>query len=445
VSHSNPDSAATKSSDTSDSRRKFLKQLTVAAAAIQATGGVHSEAQEVESTSPSEQVRMGLVGAGGRGGGAVIDSLSINKNVILASIADFDPNAANRLESGLKKRFEGAIDVPGDKMYSGIDGYKNMLDDDSIDLVLFATPPGFRPGHLMDAVSAGKHIFAEKPSCVDTAGYHKCIEVHAKAEAQKTAIVTGTQYRRQTNYIEAVARLREGAIGEVVGATSRYCSSGIWYRGRREGMSDIEYQIYNWMHFIWLSGDQITEQAVHNIDFMNWLMDSPPESAFGNGGRFTRPEDSEMWDAMAIDYVYPGNRFISFKCQQIPGAATENETVIYGSDGFAKVYGINTGSFIYDKDGKEVWSMKGDIGLAYQQEHKDLVDSIRSGKPIVELAETAKSSLTAVMGRLAAYTGQRVTWDFLTNESKLDLFPEPFDLKGSKESSFAIPGRTKLI
>lgn len=445
MSQSSPDPTIAAQSNASPNRRQFIAQMTVAATAIQAVGAVHSEAAEEESTAPSEVVRIGLVGAGGRGSGAIIDSLSINKNIVLSAIADFDPNAPARLESGLKKRFESAIDVPGERMYSGLDGYKRILDDANIDLVLFATPPGFRPGHLLDAVQAGKHIFAEKPSCVDPAGYQTCLQVHAKAEEQKTSVVTGTQYRRQANYIEAVSRLRDGAIGDVVSATSRYCSSGIWYKNRKEGMSDIEYQIYNWMHFVWLSGDQITEQAVHNIDFMNWLMDSAPESAYGNGGRFTRPDDSEMWDGMAIDYVYPGNRFISFKCQQIPGAATENETVIYGSKGYAKVYGINAGSFIYDSEGKEVWSMKGDIGAAYQQEHKDLVDSIRSSTPIVELAETAKSSLTAVMGRLAAYTGQKVTWDFLTKESKLNLFPQPLDLKGSKESSFAIPGKTKLV
>lgn len=433
------------STDASPNRRKFLTQLTIAAATIQAAGGVHSEAAETESTSALEEVRFGLVGAGGRGGGAVIDSLSINKNIVLSAIADFDPNTSGRLESGLKKRFESAINVPGDRMYSGLDGYKRILDDSNIDLVLFATPPGFRPGHLMDAVDAGKHIFAEKPTCVDPAGYRTCLEVHAKAEAQKTSIVTGTQYRRQSNYIEAISRLRDGAIGDIVGATSRYCSSGIWYRSRPEGMADTEYQIRNWMHFIWLSGDQITEQAVHNIDFMNWLMDSTPETAFGGGGRFTRPDDSEMWDSMSIDYIYPGNRFISFKCRQIPGAATENETVIYGSNGSAKVFGVNAGSFIYDREGKEVWSMKGNISLAYQQEHKDLVDSIRSNAPIVELAETANSSLTAVMGRIAAYTGQKVTWDFLVNESKLDLFPKPLNLTAAKESSFAVPGRTPLI
>ena len=426
-------------------RREFLTHLTVAAAAIQATGGVHSEAAEGESTSALEEIRIGLIGAGGRGSGAVIDSLTINKNIVLSAIADFDPNAPGRLESGLKKRFEAAINVPGDRMYSGLDGYKQILDDPKIDLVMFATPPGFRPRHLLDAVESGKHIFAEKPTCVDPAGYRTCLEVHAKAEAQKTSIVTGTQYRRQVNYVEAVSRLRDGAIGDVIGATSRYCSNGTWYKPRRKDMSDIEYQIYNWMHFIWLSGDQIVEQSVHNIDFMNWLMDSTPESAFGSGGRFTRPADSEMWDSMSVDYVYPGNRFISFKCYQIPGAVSENATVIYGSNGTAKIYGINAGSFIYDQDGKEVWSMKGDLNLAYQQEHKDLIDSIRSSTPIVELEQTANSSLTAVMGRMAAYTGQYVTWDFVTKESKLSLFPEPFDLKGKRESSFAIPGREKLM
>jgi len=426
-------------------RRKFIGTLSAAAAAMHVSGGIFSETSAEESTAASDTIRIGLVGAGGRGGGAIIDSLSINKNIVLHAIADFDPNTPARLINGLSDQFEGSIDVPTERMYGGLDGYRRILDDPAVDLVLFATPPGFRPGHLKDAVAAGKNIFAEKPSCVDPAGYRTCIDVHNRAIEQKTSIVTGTQYRRQTNYVAAIDKLREGAIGDIVSATSRYCSNGIWYRAKRDGMSDTEYQIYNWMHFIWLSGDQIAEQAVHNIDLMNWIMDSPPESAFGGGGRFTRPDDSEMWDSMSIDYQYPGNRFISFKCRQIPDSATENETVIQGTDGTMKIYGGNTGSFIYDGDNKEVWSMTGDIGIAYQQEHKDLIDAIRNDTPIVELEETAKSSLTAVMGRMAAYTGQNVTWEFVTDKSTLSLFPDPLDLKASRESQYAIPGTTKLV
>jgi predicted dehydrogenase len=211
-------------------------------------------------------------------------------------------------------------------------------------------------------------------------------------------------------------------------------------------MSDAEYQMNNWMHFIWLSGDQIAEQAVHNIDAVNWVMGANPVSAYGSGGRFTRPEDSEMWDNVVVDYEYPGGKIISFMCRQIPGTTGDNGTVIEGTKGTCFIEAINGGSRIVDRTGKEVWKMGGSISQAYQQEHKDLVDSIRANKPIVELKQTADSSLVAVLGRVAAYTGQKVSFDFLAKESKLDLFPKELAWDSSlPKPEFAIPGRTKLV
>ena len=174
-------------------------------------------------------------------------------------------------------------------------------------------------------------------------------------------------------------------------------------------------------------------------------MGSPPETAYGSGGRFTRPADSEMWDNVSIDYVYPGEKVLSFMCRQIGGTKSDNGNVIYGTEGTAYISAMSGGSRIVDRDGKEVWKMAGSIGDAYRKEHKDLVDSVVAGKPIVELKDTADSSLTAVMGRMAAYTGQRVTWDFVTKQSQLDLFPADLALKNPRpEPSYAIPGKTKL-
>ena len=258
--------------------------------------------------------------------------------------------------------------------------------------------------------------------------------------------MTGTQYRRQVNYIEAIDRIHKGEIGDIISATARYCSNSIWYRARKPEMSDTEYQVYNWMHFIWLSGDQIAEQAVHNIDVMNWVMGGPPESAYGSGGRFTRPDDSEMWDNVVVDYAYPGDRLVSFMCRQMPKTKSDVSNVIYGSKGICTIRGANSGASITDRDGNETWSMKGDIASAYKQEHKDLVDSILNNKPIVELKQTADSSLTAALGRMAAYTGQKVTWDFVTEESKLDMFPKELDMKAERKSpGFAVPGESELI
>lgn len=436
-------------------RRAFMQQGTAATAALAAAGlpGVHTSADEKPAKSANDLVTLALVGTGGRGGGAANDSLSINENIKLVAMADLYPEKCNALRRGLQKYGE-KVAVEDAKIYRGLDAYKRILDDDSIDVVMFTTSPGFRPYHISEAVDAGKHVFAEKPTCVDPAGYQVCVKAHEKAVANKTAIVTGTQYRRQVNYVGAINKLREGAIGDIISATTRYCSTGIWYRPRRPEMSDAEYQLYNWMHFIWLSGDQIAEQAVHNIDLMNWVMDSPPEEAYGSGGRFTRPEDSEMWDNVSIDYKYPGNKVVSFMCRQIPNTQGENGNVIYGRDAIMKIAAGTGTSKIEDYSGKEVWSMSGSIGDAYRQEHKDLIDSIRAGKPIVELQQTADSSLTAVMGRIAAYTGQRITWDFLTKEPRdsfekkvglhYDLFPKNLSMDGTLEfPGHAIPGKLR--
>ncbi len=424
-------------------RRTFLQTATAATATASAMVRPLRGA-EPQETLPT--IRIGLVGAGGRGSGSIRDSLSINDNVHLVAVADVNPRKAEALRRRTESAFGDRVAFSDDKIYDGLDGYRRILDDPDVDLVHFTTPPGFRPRHLLEAVQAGKHIFAEKPTCVDPAGYHICRQAHALAEKNGTCIVTGTQYRRQKSYLESVQRLQEGAVGEIIGARMRYCAAGIWYRPRREGMSDVEYQIHNWMHFIWLSGDQITEQAVHNVDTMNWIMGGPPLEAYGGGGRFTRPDDSQMWDNVHVDYVYPGQKNCSFMCKQMPKTDGDNSNVIYGSEGIMTIYGGNQGSVLTDRQGNELWRTPGDIGAAYRQEHKDLVTAIVREEPIVELNETADSSLTSVMGRMAAYTGKRVTWDFVTRESTLDLFPKELSLDQElPAASFAVPGREPLV
>jgi myo-inositol 2-dehydrogenase/D-chiro-inositol 1-dehydrogenase len=419
------------------SRRSF----TAAAAATVSATMVHSSLAAAET----RELRIGVIGCGGRGSGAINDSLSINEGVKLVATADLYGSKCASLWKAMREAHPGKV-AGADTIHEGLDGHRRILDDPSIDIVHVTTPPGFRPAYTLAAVEAGKHVFAEKPGCVDPVGYRVCLAAHDAALAKGTAIVAGTQYRRQANYIAAIERIRDGAIGEVIGATARYCVGGIWFRPRAEGMSDAEYQISNWMHFVWLSGDQIVEQAVHNIDLMNWAMGGNPVSAFGSGGRFTRPEGSELWDSFSIDYEYPGKRIVSFMCRQIPGAVTDVSNVIHGSKGQCHIGASNAGSKIFEPSGKQVWEMKGSIADAYGREHKDLVDSIRAAAPIVEFKQLAESSLTAVMGRMAAYTGQKVTWKFAAEESRLDLFPTDLTWTSSlPRQTPAVPGRTKLV
>ena len=411
------------------------------AAASFSAAMVHSSRAAAEEPRP---LRIGVIGCGGRGTGAINDSLSINSGVKLVAVADLYGHNCERAWKMMREAHPDKV-AATDTSHDGLDGYKRILDDPNVDVVHVTSTPGFHPLHARAAIAAGKHVFVEKPACVDPAGYRTCLEAHDEAVAKGLAIVAGTQYRRQVNYAGAVDKIREGAIGDVIGAQARYCSPGIWYRPRTEGMSDAEYQLNNWYHFVWLSGDQLLEQGVHNLDVINWVMGENPESAYGSGGRFTRPDDSELWDTFGVDLEYPGDRFVSFQSRHLPNTLSDVGNVIHGSQGTCHIGGGNTGSRIVDRAGKVVWEMKGSIADAYKQEHKALIDSIRSGKPIVELRQMADSSLVGVLARLAAYTGQKVTWKFVAEESKLDLFPKDLTWTSSLPSpGFAVPGKTKL-
>jgi myo-inositol 2-dehydrogenase / D-chiro-inositol 1-dehydrogenase len=427
-------------------RREFTLSgaalVSAASAAASFTAAmVHSSRAAAEET---RELRIGVIGCGGRGTGAINDSLSINSGVKLVAVADLYGRNCERAWKAMREAHPGKV-AASDTSHEGLDGYKRILDDPNVDVVHVTSTPGFHPLHARAAIAAGKHVFVEKPACVDPAGYRICLEAHDEAVAKGLAIVAGTQYRRQVNYVGAVDQIREGAIGDVIGAEARYCSTGVWYRPRTEGMSDAEYQLNNWYHFVWLSGDQLLEQGVHNLDVINWVMGDNPVSAYGSGGRFVRPDDSELWDTFGVNFEYPGDRFVSFQSRHLPNTLSDVRNVIHGSQGTCHIGGANAGSRIVDRAGKVVWEMKGSLADAYKQEHKALIDSIRAGKPIVELRQMADSSLVGVLGRLAAYTGQKVTWKFAAEESKLDLFPKDLTWQSSLPSpGFAVPGKTKL-
>ena len=422
-------------------RRDFLKTATAATAAASIAPFAIGAPRNRRAL---DTVTLGVVRTGGRGTGACNDTLTINENVRLVAMGNLRADKARQKRDDLKKAHDDKVVVEDRDVYGGIDAYMDVINHPGVDCVLLTTSPGFRPWHIEAAVNAGKHVFAEKPVCLDAAGWHACERAHKKAVSQGTAIVTGTQYRRQGNYVDVVKHINDGMIGEPLAATARYCSTGIWYRAREADMTDAEYQLRNWMHFIWLSGDQICEQAVHNIDVMNWIFGNP-ENCLAMGGEFTRPEDSEMWDNMSVDYFYPGDKLVSFRCRQVPGSSPDANNVIYGSEGIAYIKAINGGSRIVDRKGNELYSARGNIGAAYRQEHKDLVDSIVAGKPIVELQQTADSSLTAAMGRESAYSGKKVSWEFMTRDSKQDTFKHDLTMDSSIESPGpAVPGKYEL-
>ena len=438
------------------SRRDFLATTAaVGAASLIAPNGFGAW-ESIQAAAPGKIINIGLIGAGGRGSGAANDSLSINPNVRIVAIADLDVERAKGVRDALVeahdmkdgKMKDGAarrVDVPDERIFGGLDGYQKVLAMKEVDLVILATCPGFRPMHITASVAARKHVFAEKPVCVDVAGYHACCAAHDKAQAQGTSIVTGTQYRRQTSFVEGIKRIREGMIGEVVGMTARYCSNGIWYRERKPGMSDMEYQIWNWMHFIWLSGDQAAEQAVHNIDVIHWVMGGPPVRAFASGSRWNRPADSEMWDSVSCDFEFADGRIATFTGRHWNNADNQLDNVVYGSKGIAYLRAFDGGTLITDRSGKELFKIAGSLGAAYREEHKQLVDAIGANRQIVELRQTAEASMMAIMARESAYSGQIATWDFMVNKSKLDLWPKTMSIPGDAPKPFVRkPGEYRL-
>jgi predicted dehydrogenase len=424
-------------------RRHFVKVSSATAAAGALATSLGPLSRHARAVAKADEIRVGLIGCGGRGKGAAVNSVRSSDGVRVVALGDVFEEKVQQARQNLGDALGESLAVTDDTCFTGLDAYQKVIHHPDVDVVIMATPPGFRPQHLAESVAAGKHSFIEKPCCVDPAGYRSVLESARLAREKGLAVVTGTQFRRSNNYVQVVEAIHDGAIGEILFAQARYCSSGIWYRPRRPGMSDAAYQINNWYHFVWLCGDQIVEQAVHNLDAINWVMGGPPARAFGAGGQRSRPEDSEIYDNITLDYEYPKGATLSFMCRQQAGK-TQVMNRIVGSRGEAWIMPFGQ-STITEHGGAEVMRVQYE-GDAYTQEHTDMIASIRAGEPIVEAEELAHSSLTAVMGRLAAYSGEEVAWDFVSEQSQLDMMPKDLTLQSTITSpGVALPGQVELL
>jgi predicted dehydrogenase len=415
------------------SRREFLKGAAVASAATLLTpsllqGKAHADGSDV--------IRVGLIGCGGRGSGAANNCVNSSEGVKITAMADL---FRDRLDSsrnnlkGLGDRF----DVPEERCFVGFDAYQQLLDS-GVDMVILATPPGFRPIHFEAAVAAGKHVFMEKPVATDGPGIRKVLAAAKVAKRKGLAVVAGTQRRHQKSYIETMQQIHDGAIGELVGAQVYWNQGGLWVTRQTPQMSDMEWQVRNWLYFAWASGDHIVEQHIHNIDVMNWAFGGPPEKANAMGGRQVRtgPEYGHIFDHFAVEYVYPGGVRTLSECRQIDGCWNRVSEKIIGTKGVANPSGRITG--------EKNWSAPGGGRNAYVQEHADLIASIRANEPLNEAERVAMSTLTAIMGRMSAYTGKEVTLEFALN-SQNSLHPEKWQFGDLALPAVAIPGRTALV
>jgi predicted dehydrogenase len=381
------------------SRRDVLKTAGAAAAAAAGMPAVHAQ-------SPSTDViRVGLVGAGGRGTGAMMQSLAVpGSNVKLTAIADISDrsieNALKQAESQKEK-----VDCPEGRRFKGLDGYKQVLDH--CDLVILATPPGFRPFHFEAAVKAGKHVFMEKPVCVDAFGARLCLQVAKMADEKKLKVVVGLQRHYDDKYLETLARVRDGLAGDILSGQVYWNGDRPWFKNRQPEMSELQYQLYNWYHFMWLSGDHIAEQHVHNIDVANWFLGKLPVSAYGVGGLQNRKPDqpTQIYDHHTVTFTYPGGLKINSQCRQFPGGEGRVGEEFQGTKGIVRIGEIT------DYAGNVLWKFEGKGCKPYQVEHDRLHDAIRRDTPLNDAYHGTTSSFSAVLGRYATYSGKQVAYD----------------------------------
>jgi predicted dehydrogenase len=359
----------------------------------------------------------------------------------------------DRLDSSLKRLKEKLkkenLLVSRDACFSGFDSFKKVIARD-VDMVILAAPPHFRPEHLKAAVEANKHIFMEKPVAVDPIGVRSIIASSKLAEKKKLGIVAGTQRRHQAHYLEIMKRIHKGAIGEVVSGQCYWNMGALWiqrawenwfYRKSKD-WSDMEWHCRNWLFLTWLSGDHIVEQHVHNLDVINWAIGSHPVKCSGMGGRQVRtaPEYGNIFDHFAIEYEYPNGARVMSMCRQTSGCSNNVSERVIGTKGSTYTDGAN--GYI---QGVNAFKYENESPNPYVQEHTDLIKSIRNGKPLNEGKRVAESTLTAIMGRMSAYTGRSLSWDWVMKTSKLDLSPPRYEMGELPVRPVAVPGETQLI
>lgn len=391
-------------------RRAFLKAGTIAAAASTLPSVLHAQ------VAGSAEIKIALVGCGGRGSGAAAQSLNVAGTKLVA-MADAFPDNVEGAFNSLKQQFGDRVDVPQERRFSGFDAYKNAID--SADVVLLCTPPGFRPAHFEYAVQQGKHVFMEKPVAVDGPGIRKVIEAAKLADQKKLKVVCGLQRRYQNSYLETLKRIKDGAIGDFVSSQVYWVSGGVWVRDRKPEMTEMQYQMRNWYYFNWICGDHIAEQHVHNLDVGNWFKGANPVKAVGMGGRTQRTGKNygEIFDHFYVEYTYADGTVMNSQSRHWNGVWSRVSETINGSTGSAYP------GMIKDRSGKVVWRYRDQDNNPYQTEHDKLYEFIRTDTANNDAHRTAEATLTSILGRMACYSGAEVTWEQALN-SDLDTMPK---------------------
>jgi myo-inositol 2-dehydrogenase / D-chiro-inositol 1-dehydrogenase len=409
-------------------RRSFIKGASVVAAGSAVL--TNFPFVLTSHAAPDDPIRMGLIGCGGRGTQAVGNAIASSSNVKVVAVADVFPEAAKAAAEKFK--------VAPEFSFSGFDAYQKVCNLADVNYIILATPPGFRPTHFEAAVKAGKHVFCEKPVAVDAPGIRRFIAAGELARTKKLCVVAGTQRRHQASYIETIKRIQGGAIGEVLCLRAYWNQGAIWHRGD-DWQTEMERQVHNWYHYVWLCGDHIVEQHLHNLDVCNWIMNDHPIKAYGQGGRQALGSKSgHIYDHFAVEYEYKNGARLFSQCRQITGADGKVSEAVVGSKGVCNNVGDG---FI---EGATPFKYEGVRIDPYVVEHTDLIAAIRGTAPYVNEATTvAHSTLTAIMGRESAYTGETIMWDEAMGW-QTSLEPKKLEWGDAPKVVVAIPGVHKM-
>ncbi len=436
-------------------RRSFLRR-SVGALGAAAIAGALDPAKFAHGAATSEELKIALVGCGGRGSGAVLDAMStLNQGPLkLVAVADVFEDRLKGAVNNFKTKHPKSVDVPQDRQFLGFDAYKQAIS--AADVVILTTPPGFRPMMFEEAVRQGKHVFMEKPVATDAAGIRQVLAAAAEAKKKGLKVGVGLQRHHSKGYQETIKRLQDGAIGDLVSMRAYWNGATPWVNPRAKletkagrKLTEMEYQMRNWYYFTWICGDHICEQHIHNLDVINWAKGFKyPVRAQGLGGAEVRVgmDYGEIFDHHAVEFEYEdGARCFSY-CRHIVGCWNSVSEHAQGTKGTSEI-GRNV---ITPKDG-EAWRYRGGERNAYEQEHSDLYDAIRNNKDYNEAENGAMSTMTAILGRMATYSGQMVEMEKAL-KSEISIFPKnlawdaEMPVKPGADGNYprAIPGKTKV-
>ena len=434
------------------SRRKFLKSTSTAV-----VGGSLLSSLAIKPglfADHHDEVKVALIGCGGRGSGAADQALNTYDQgpIKLVAMADAFRDRLDGSFNNLHKKHGDRVAVPEGQKFIGFDAYKQAIE--LADVVILATPPGFRPIHFEEAVKQGKNIFMEKPVATDPAGVRKVLAAAKEAKKKNLKVGVGLQRHHQAGYIETIKRLQDGAIGDIIATRAYWNGNTPWVRKRADlekaagrKLTEMEYQMRNWYYFNWICGDHITEQHIHNLDVINWLKDGFPVKANGMGGAEVRvgKDFGEIFDHHAVEFEYAdGSRMFS-QCRHQVGCWNSVSEHAHGSKGTARLDRFTI-------SGDDSWRFRGKGKNPYQQEHDDLFHAIRNNEQYNEAEYGAKSSMTSILGRMATYSGKEVEWDKAI-ASEISIMPDSFEWDAPTKSvpgpdglyPHPIPGQSILV